>query len=148
MGEKQVVIDSVECRRQIRIEHPPAGGVATPRHVEDGLDSVVAAPAGTKPIGFRLEPGLPLGFQRADHLRLTHAVDDHGNAEWALFSVCLRDVHTLDGLGRDGVSVTAYPVGQRGLSGGAYHDLAVNACRLATSVEFGHPPHAHERVGA
>ena len=147
MGEKQVVVDSVECRCQIRIEHPTAGGVGTPRHMKDGLDGVVAATAGTKPIGSRLEPGLPLGFQRADHLRLAHTVDDHGNAERALFSVRLRDVHTLDGLGRDGVSA-AHSVGQHGLPGGAYHDLAVNARRLATSVELGHPPHAHERVGA
>src|SRR5947209_3418319 len=117
--------------------------VGTPRHLVDGLDGVVAAPAGTKPIGSRLEPGLPLGFQRADHLRLAHTVDDHGNAERTLFSVRLRDVHTLDGLSRDGVSVAAYPVSQRGLPGGTYHDLAVNACRLATSVELGHPPHAH-----
>src|SRR6266568_7830434 len=147
MGEQQVVIDSVECRRQIRVEHPPAGGVGTPRHVKDGLNGVVAAPAGTKPIGSRLEPGLPLGFQRADHLRLAHAVDDHGNTERTLFSVRLRDVHALDGLSGDGVSA-AHSVGQHGLPGGTYHDLAVNACRLATSVELGHPPHAHERVGA
>jgi hypothetical protein len=26
MGEKQAVTDSVECRRQIRIEHPTAAG--------------------------------------------------------------------------------------------------------------------------
>src|SRR5438128_1061079 len=116
MGEQQVVIYSVECRRQIRVEHPPAGGVGTPRHVKDGLNGVVAAPAGPKPIGSRLEPGLPLGFQRADHLRLAHAVDDHGNTERTLFSVRLRDVHALDGLSGDGVSA-AHSVGQRGLPG-------------------------------
>ena len=54
----------------------------------------------------------------------------------------------LTGLGRDGAAVLAHPVGQRGLPGGAHHDLAVDARRLATSVELGHPPHAHERVGA
>src|SRR5262249_54420789 len=123
-------------------------GIATPRHMEDGLDGVVAATAWTKSIGSRLEPSLPLRFQRVDHLRLTHAVSDHGNAERTVFSVRLRNVHTLDGLGRDSVSAAAHPVGQCGFSGRAYHDLAVNACRLATSVELGHPPHAHERVGA
>ena len=41
-----------------------------------------------------------------------------------------------------------HPVGQLGLLRGAHHDLAVDARRLAASVELGHPPHAHQRVGA
>jgi hypothetical protein len=131
MGEKQVVIDSVESR-QIRVEHPPAGGVGTPRYVKDGLDGVLAAPAGTKPIGSRLESGLPLGCQRAHHLRLAHAVDDHGNAERTLFSVRLRDVHTLDGLGRDGVSVAAH-------SGLLMPSLEISTERTRTNERSNHP---------
>src|SRR5260370_24837871 len=109
--------------------------------MKDGLDGVVGATAGTKPIGSRLEPGLPLGLQRADYLRLAHAVDHHGNAERALLSVRLRDVHTLDGLHRDAASGMAHSVSQRGFSAGAYHHLALNACRLATTVKFCPPPH-------
>ena len=51
---------------------------------------------GPKPVRPRLEPRLPLGFQRVDDPRLMHAVDDHGNPERALLSVRLRDVHPLD----------------------------------------------------
>ncbi len=31
--------------------------------------------------------------------------------------------------------------------GGGHHDLAVDARRLAASVDLGHPPQAHQRIG-
>jgi hypothetical protein len=49
------MIDSVERRRQIRVEHPLPLGVHTPCDVEDSLDRVMAATARPKPIGPRLE---------------------------------------------------------------------------------------------
>ena len=57
------MIDPVECRRQVGVEHPTAARVWTPGHMEDGLDGVMAATTGPKPIGLRLEACLPLGFQ-------------------------------------------------------------------------------------
>src|SRR6266487_1414739 len=58
--------ESVECRRQIGVEHPPTFGVGAARRRVDGHDRVVAAPARPKAVRLRLEPGLPLGLQRVD----------------------------------------------------------------------------------
>ena len=41
-----------------------------------------------------------------------------------------------------------HPVGQFGLLRGQQHDPAVDARRLAASVDLRHPPHAQQRVGA
>ncbi len=83
------MIDPVERRRQVRVEHPPAvwvGTAAALTHLEDRLDRVVAATAGPKAIGLRFEPCLPLRLQRVDHASLQHAIDDHRDTEWAPLS--------------------------------------------------------------
>ena len=92
------MVDSVERRRQVRVQDPPPLGVRAPRDVEDGLDRVMAATARPEPIRPGLEPCFPLGFQRVDDPGLEHPVDDHGNAERALLSgaALLGDVHPLD----------------------------------------------------
>lgn len=77
MGEEPVMVDPVERRCQVRVEHPPTARVRTPRHMEDGLDRVMAATTRAEAVGLRLEPRLLLGLQRVDHLRLGHAVHDH-----------------------------------------------------------------------
>src|SRR6266571_2820049 len=58
--------ESVECRRQIGVEHSPTFGVGAARRRVDGHDRVVAAPARPKAVRRGLEPGLPLGLQRVD----------------------------------------------------------------------------------
>ena len=70
---------------------PTAAGRCVPSHGhEDRLDRVVAATARPESVRPRLEPGLPLGFQRAERQRLKAPVRDHGNSERALLSVGLR----------------------------------------------------------
>ena len=86
-GQKVVMVDAVERRRQIRVEHPPALRVLALQRQVDGRDRVLTATAGPKPIGLRLEPCLPLGLQRVERPCLQHPVDDHGNTERALLPV-------------------------------------------------------------
>ena len=88
------MIDSVERRRQIRIEHPPPAGSRPPDGAEDRRDRVVAATARPESVGSRLEPCLPLGFQRVDDPCLKAPVDDHGNTERALLSVLPFGMYT------------------------------------------------------
>jgi hypothetical protein len=147
-GEKMRVIDAVERRCQVRVEHPaPLSGLA-PHGGEDASDRVVATTARPEAIGLRLEPCLPLGLQRVDHLRLAHAVHDHGNPQRALLPVGLGYVPPLDGLGHPLGGAALHRVGHDDLPRCGHHDAAVDARRLATSVELGHPPHAHQRIGA
>ena len=64
------MVDPVERRGQVSVEHPPPLRGLALAHLIDGLDGVVAATAGPEAIGLRLEPCLPLGFQRVDDLGL------------------------------------------------------------------------------
>jgi site-specific DNA recombinase len=62
VGQQVGMVDAVECRRQVGVEYPtPPHGVAG-EGFEDGLDRVMAATPGPKPIRLRLEACLPLGF--------------------------------------------------------------------------------------
>jgi hypothetical protein len=54
--EKVIVVNSVECRRQIRVKDPLPLRVLPADGVEDGLDRVMAATTRPKPVGLRLEP--------------------------------------------------------------------------------------------
>ena len=85
-----------------------------PRGV-DRLDRVVAATAGPESVGPRLEPCLPLRFQRIDRRPPATPVGDHRNPERTLLSVGLRDEHPPDGPGRPRRRPVLHPVGQLGL---------------------------------
>ena len=80
----------------------------------DRLDRVMAAAAGPKPIGLRLEPRLPLRLQRVERPRLARAVKDHGNSERAALRAAarLRDVHAPDRQGLERLGDLLHPVGQ------------------------------------
>ena len=65
-GQDVVVGDAVERPGQICVEHPPSLRALAARCAVDRVDRVMAAAAGPKPVGPRLEPGLPLGLQRVD----------------------------------------------------------------------------------
>src|SRR5262249_7781679 len=123
MTEQSSMIDAVECLCQVGVKAPLAARVGTPRHLEDCLDRVLAAATWPEAIDLRLKSRLPLGFQRARHPCLLHAIEDHGNAEWAPLLIRFRDVHALDGLGTAGCAEASHPVGQHGLVGGSHHDL-------------------------
>src|SRR5664280_3551090 len=81
------MIDPVERRRQVRVQHPLPLGVCTPRDMEDGVDRVMATPARPEPVGPWLESGFPLGFQRVDHASLQHAINDDGDGAFILRSL-------------------------------------------------------------
>ena len=140
----------VERRCQVCVEHPSPPRVFAPGGLVDGLDRVMAATAGPKPVGPRLEPRLPLGLQRVRDHRLMGSVEDHGNSERSALGVAalLRDVHPSDGEGLERFGPALHPVGQScfGLRGERH--LAVHARRQTTGVALGHPPHAQQRVGA
>lgn len=104
----------------------PAGGVAAHRG-EDASDRVMAAAARTEAIRLRLEPRLPLGFQRVDHLRLAHTVDDHRYPERTLLPVALGYVHPLDRLGLPRHRAALHRAGQRGLPGSGHHHMSMPA---------------------
>ena len=142
------MIDSVECRRQIGVEYPPAVRVAPGHRAEDRLDRVMAATARPKAVGLRFEPRLPLRLQRTEDEGLQGPVRDDGNAERALTPVGLRYEHPLDGLGFPRLGPVLHPVGQLGLLGGKQRGLAVDPGRLAARVDLRDPPHAHQGVRA
>ena len=82
LGKKVVVGDPVERPGQVSVEHPPPLRVlALGGEVGDGFDRVMAAAAGSKSVGPRLEPRLPLGLQRVDDPCLMAPVENHGNSE-------------------------------------------------------------------
>ena len=108
----------------------------------------MTATARPESVGLRLEPRLPLRFQRAECQGLQRPVGDHRNAERSLTPVGLRYEHPLDGLGFPRFSAAVQPVGQLGLRLWQQRRLAVDARRLAASIDLRHPPHAQQRVGA
>ena len=96
--EKPGVINPVERRRQVGVQRPHPLGHRDLAHVVDRRDRVVAAAARPEPIRARLEPGLPLRFQRVTDPLLVTAVHQRGNSERAELRTicCLRDVHAPD----------------------------------------------------
>ena len=142
------MVDSVECRFQVGVEHPQAlGGLAARRRV-DGHNRVMTATAGTEAVDLRFQPRLPLGLQCIQCQSLEASVSDHGNSERALFSIRLGDIHPLDGLGFPRGRAMLDPVGQLGLFLGQQDDFSVNTRRLAAGVDLRDPPHTRECVGA
>ena len=143
------MVDAVERRRQIRVQHPPALRVLPIQRQVDRRNRVLAATARPKPIGPRLKPRLPLGLQRVEGTCLQHAINDHGNTKRALLrTASLRDVHPLERTSMPRLGCALHPFGQLHLGLGREHHLTVDARRLAASIALRHPPHAHQRVGA
>jgi DNA invertase Pin-like site-specific DNA recombinase len=99
LAEQEGVADPVERRRQVRVQSPPPGRAGALAHLVDGLDRVVAATAGPEPVRPRLEPGLPLGFQRARRQGLQPPVGDHGNPQAAPFPAAFGMNTRLTGQG-------------------------------------------------
>ena len=76
-GQNVVVADEVERGRQICVQHPPAFRVWALGRLVDRRDRVMAATAGPKSVGPRLEPCLPLGLQRVHDPSLMGSVEKH-----------------------------------------------------------------------
>src|SRR5450759_4267990 len=92
------MVDSVECRGQVRVQRPhPLGPRASTGHV-DRLDGVLAAAARSKPVRLGFEPSFPFGLQRVTDPALMASVRDHGNTERPQLRTvtCLRYVHPPD----------------------------------------------------
>ena len=149
-GQDMVVGDPVERPGQVSVEHPSPLRVLALGGEVDGFDRVMAAAAGSKSVGPRLEPRLPLGLQRVDDPCLMAPVENHGDSERTPLRAAarLRDVHASDGLGFERLGVLLDPVGQLQLGLGGQHDFAVHARRQTTGVALRHPPHADQRVRA
>jgi hypothetical protein len=118
------------------------------QRVEDGLDRIVTAPAGSKPIRADLEPGFPLGFQRVLHPGLQHSVENRGNAERTEFVPCtgLGDVRPLDRQGLPGPGLLWHPCHQLRPSLVGERHLTVDPSRRTASIELRDPLHADQRV--
>jgi hypothetical protein len=67
------VVDTVEARLDVRVQHPPVTGGGQMMDLGDG---VVRAPVRPEPIRARPEIGLEDGFQDQLQRRLDHAVRD------------------------------------------------------------------------
>ena len=115
-GHQPVVVDAVERRRQVRVEHPHTLRVLPVERAVDGPDRVVTAAAGPKAVRLRLEPRFPLGFQCTQCHGLQAPVNNHRNPESALLRRSrFGDEHPLDGLGNPRSGTVLYPAGQSGL---------------------------------
>ena len=149
-GQDVVVRELVECLCQIGVQRPQAVRASALDDLVDGLDRVVAAAARPKPVGPRLEPGLPLGLQRVDDTCLVAPVGDHGNSERPALGAapCLGDVHAPDRHRLERLGRLVHPVGQSCFGLRGEHHLAVHARRQTTGVALRHPPHADQRVRA
>ena len=96
LPEDTIMIDAVERGRQVGVQDPHSPGAGPAQCGVQGADRVGAAAAGAKPVGTGFEPGLPLGFQRVADPGLMTPIHDHWDAERALLSIGLRDVHASD----------------------------------------------------
>ena len=144
-----VVTDPVERRRQIGVQRPAPPRIWAVRRGEDRRDCVGTAPAGPKSVGPRLEPGLPLRFQRVDRHRLAGAVDDHGNADRALLGTsALGDEDPPDGTGGFGRRPVLDLFGQFGRALRVRHQNAVDTRCFPSGVDLRDPPHTHQCVRA
>ena len=146
LGEEVAVVDSVECRGQVRVQNPPAPRVFPAAHNMDDRDRVLTTSARPEPVRSGREPGLPLGFQRIPAARLVSAISYRGNSERPLFSVGLRYVHSADWQGLEGPCCAVHLHGQVHPRPGGQHDLPVYPWGSATSVALRHLPHADQRV--
>ncbi len=73
-----VVVEGVETRLDVRVQHPP---IAAGAEQVDLSDRVVRPPPGPEPIGDRHEVGLEDRFQHQLQRRLHHPVSDGGDAQ-------------------------------------------------------------------
>ena len=109
----------------------------------------MAAAAGPEPVGPRLEPCLPFGFQRVDHRAWWHRSKITGIPSGRRLRLPGLGTSTrLTGMALNGSAFwcTLSVKSRFGLWGDRH--LAVHARRQTTGVTLGHPPHAQERVGA
>ena len=142
------MVDAVERRGQVRIQHPGAHRPGAFAHVVDRRDRILAAPARPEPIRAGLEPGLPLRLQRVADPRLMTPVHDHRNAERAELRTvsCLRNVHAPDRPGTPRRTRLVHPHRHLRPGPGSQSDLPVDPGGLAPSVALRHLPHADQRV--
>ncbi len=70
------MVDGVETRLDVRVEHPP---VAVDAEVVDLSDRVLGASPGPEPVGDRLEVGLEDWFQDQFQRALNDPIRYHGN---------------------------------------------------------------------
>jgi hypothetical protein len=146
LGDQMVVVDAVERRFEVRVQHPPAHRIRSLDRVEGGLDRVLAAASGPKPIRSRLEPGFPFRFQRGRDPSLQHAVDDHGDTERPAPAVRFRDIHPSDRTGLPRLLPALQLHRQLGLVLGGHDNAAVHARGQTSSVELRNAPNRQQRV--
>src|SRR5664279_3435009 len=113
------MIDSVERRRQVRVQHPPPVRVGTFGDLVDRCDRVLTATAGPKSVRSRLEPCLPLRLQCVDDPGLLHPFAEHGNPERALLSACLGMYTRLTGRACHGSELRCIQVTSSALAAGS-----------------------------
>jgi len=142
------MVEPVERRLQVGVQHPQTLRVGAAGHRVDRHDRVVTATTRPEPVRLRFEPGLPLGFQRVDRQGLKAPVGDHGNTERAAAPITLRHIHPLDRLRGPRLGLVLQPVRHLGALFRSHHDLPVDPGRRAALVELCHPPHRQQRVTA
>src|ERR1035438_3468527 len=98
----------------------------------------MAASARPEPVGLRLEPGFPLGFQRVTDPALVAAVRDNWNSERPQLCTISRlgYVNPLDRAGTPCGGVAVHLLRQLHPGPGSQRDLPVDPGRLAPSIQL------------
>ncbi len=138
------MVDVIEGAPDVRVEHP-AVGQAAPEQIEQVLDGIVRAPAGSEAVAGGLEARFPARLQRGlDHV-LADSFRNGRNSERPRLAVGLRDVDPADG---------TRPVGRVRLEllhqphplGGGFDHLAVHPRSAAPGVDLRDLAHALDVV--
>ncbi len=143
--KEPVVVDGVERRGQIGIHDPHPLTFAFQRG-EQRTDRIGTATTRTKSVTLGLEPGLPLGFKCVADPALVTAVNEHGNAERAAFSIGLRYIHTPDRQRIPGGDRLVHPDRHLRPSFRGQGYLPVDPSGPAPSITLRHLAHADQRV--
>ncbi len=142
--QQVVVVDVVECPRDVRIHHPFLPVVRSDE-CAGFCDGIMGTASGAEPVTTSLESGFPDGFKGVLDPRLEGAVSHHRDAERSECAVGFRDGHPF-GRFRPPRLVFHQLVYQLCAVGGVEGHLLVNSCRLLAVVHLGHPPNTDECV--
>src|SRR4029079_19055224 len=103
------MVDCVERGRQIGVQNPHPLSTRPFERGKQGTDGVGTTTTRAKPVGTRVEPGLPLGLQRVADPRLMTPIHEHWNSYWTLVAMALGNVHAPNRQWVPGAALAVHP---------------------------------------